>query len=95
MADIKQEETVKIIPFRKDNTSRTFANYVRVVSTPFDVTLQFVDVKPPESDAEREEVKKKKVVKMPIEVEIILPIDVAQGFLSILNKQLEKIKKSK
>lgn len=91
----KKPIPLKIVPFRRDNTSRTFANYVRIVSTPSEITLQFVDVKPPENDDRREEIKKKREIKMPIVAEIALPTNVAKGLLEILEKQLSKIKNNK
>lgn len=94
MVDKKQELTVKVVPYRKENTSRVYSNYVRAVSSQREMTLQFCDVKPPESDERAEELKKNPVIKSPIEAEITLPINVAQALISVLKGQLEKITSS-
>lgn len=83
---------VKIIPYRKEEKPRIFSNYVRVVSSPQDITVQFADVKPPESDEQVKKIMEKKVLKTPIEIEIVLPIDVARSLASVLTKQLDKLK---
>jgi len=87
----KKDLTVKVIPYRKDTTTRLYSNYVRVVSGPRDVTIQFCDVRPPESDEVAEELKKNPVMKSPIEVEVTLPIDVANSLLNVFKKQLELV----
>ena len=91
MVDKTQEIKVKVVPYRKENTSRVYSNYVRVVSSPREITLQFCDVKPPENDDYAEKLKKNPVMKSPIEVEITLPIEVAQALKSVLKGQLEKV----
>lgn len=92
MIDKKQEETVKITPFRKENSVRIYSNYVRVVSNPFEITLQFADIKPGVNDEEQDRLKKEKSVRATIDTEIILPIEIAKKFLEILQKQLSLIK---
>ena len=86
--DNVQQDKLKIITFRKENGNRIYSTYVRVVSNPYEVTLQFSDIKPPANDIEQEEVKKSKEIKTPIDAEIVLPFDVAKEFLSILDKRI-------
>ena len=94
MVDKKQAVIkVKISPVRKEGCSRTYSNYVRVVSNPGDITLQFCDIKPPTSDEDTANLKSSPVMKPLIEAEIVLPIDVAQSLLNVLKGQLEKVGK--
>ncbi|OGK20273.1 hypothetical protein A3C23_04945 [Candidatus Roizmanbacteria bacterium RIFCSPHIGHO2_02_FULL_37_13b] len=88
-------QELKIIPYRSEDKPRIFSNYVRVVSSSQDITVQFADVKPPESDEETKKIMEKKELKMPIDVEIVLPIDVARSLASVLNEQLDKLKVDK
>ena len=89
MSDKKTPISVKIIPERKNNTSRIFSNYVRAVATPIDVTLQFSDAKPPINEDEQNDIEKNKIVKATIEAEIVLPKAVAIELANILSKQFK------
>lgn len=89
------DREIKIIPYRKEDKPRIFSNYVRVVSSPQDITVQFADIKPPVSDEQVEEVKKNKIMKTPVDVEIVLPIEVAKSLLTVLSKQLSQLKVEK
>lgn len=84
---------VKITPIRKEGGSRIYSNYVRVISSARDITFQFCDVKPPESDEEATNIKKSAIVKPQIDAEVVLPFDIAQSLLTILKGQLEKVSK--
>lgn len=86
---------VKVTPVRKENGTRQYSNYVRVISNPFDLTLQFADVKPAVTEDEQEKINKKKEIHVPIDTEIILPKEVAQALSEILNKHLSGIIKRK
>lgn len=88
---IKNTE-LKVILYRKEEKPRIFSNYVRVVSSARDITLQFADVKPPESDEQTQTILGEKTLKTPIGVEIVLPIDVAQSVSTVLKKQLDQLK---
>lgn len=89
------DREIKIIPYRKEDKPRIFSNYVRVVSSQQDITLQFADIKPPVSDEQVEEVKKNKIMKTPVDVEIVLPIEVAKSLLIVLSKELSQLKVEK
>lgn len=89
------DHEIQIIPYRKEDKPRIFSNYVRVVSSPQDITVQFADIKPPVSDEQVEEVKKNKIMKIPVDVEIVLPIEVAKSLLTVLSKQLSQLKVEK
>lgn len=94
MVDKKQTIIkVKINPLRKEGGSRTYSNYVRVVSSPRDITLQFCDIKPPTSDEDTANLKNSPVMKPLVDAEIVLPVDVAQSLLNVLKGQLEKVGK--
>lgn len=95
MVDKIKDEQVKIIPYRKEDKPRQYANYVRVNSSPFEVTLQFSDVKPASDDIEQAKIKKEGEVKTPIDVEIVLPISIAEAFVSLLQQQLTLLKVNK
>lgn len=84
---------VKINPIRREGGSRTYSNYVRVVSGPRDITFQFCDIKPPTSDENTTNLRNSQVLKPLIDAEIVLPIDVAQSLLNVLRGQLEKVGK--
>ena len=90
----KKSVPVKITTHRKDGGTRTYANYVRVSASPFDVTLQFADVKPGANDEEQEKLKRDRKAEALIDVEIVLPVDVAKSFAEILKKQLDIVKVS-
>ena len=70
--DQKQETQVKIFPYRKEDKPRQYANYVRVNSSRFEVTIQFSDVKPASDDAEQAKIKREGAIRTPIDIEIIL-----------------------
>lgn len=95
MADKKQEEQVKVFPYRKEDKPRQYANYVRVNTGPLEVTLQFSDVKPAADDIEQEKIKKEKAVKTPIDYEVVLPVPVAIELAQLLQKQLTLLKVNK
>ncbi|MDO8611042.1 MAG: DUF3467 domain-containing protein [bacterium] len=86
---------VKIVPFRKEDKSRQYANYVRVNSSHFEVTLQFSDVKPASDDIEQAKIKKEGILKTPIDIEIVLPLPVAEEFAKLLQQQLTLLKVNK
>ena len=84
------EKELKISTYRQEGSKRIFSNYVEVSSTPFDISIRFSDIKPPTSREEVEVVKKIGKLKLPIEVEIIMPLVIANSFLQVLKNQLEK-----
>jgi len=88
MDDKKQ---IEIILFRKDGASpRNHSNYVRVAANPLEVTLQFADLKPAPTDAEQAKIRSERKVKVPIDVEMVLPFDVAEALSTALQGQIEK-----
>jgi len=95
MADQKQEVKVKIFPYRKEDKPRQYANYVRVNSSRFEVTIQFSDVKPASDDAEQAKIKREGAIRTPIDIEIILPVPIAEEFAKLLQQQLTLLKVNK
>ncbi len=97
MAKDKPDETkIEMVPYRFEGQERIYSNYVRVVRMREDeVSVQFCDVQPPASDGEMDEVKESSELDVPISCEVVLPVDVAQGFLKALASQLGIIPKEK
>jgi hypothetical protein len=97
MAKNKQKDTkLEVVPYRFEGQDRIYSNYVRVMRMrEGEISLQFCDVQPPPSDEELEQVKKTGKVVVPIAAEVVLPVDVAEGFLKALASQLGIIPKEK
>ncbi|GEM_PF-4763065 len=91
MADNKKEDNIKVVSFRKDNSIRIYSNYIRVVSNASEITLQFCDIKPGANDEEQERILKEKNVKVEINTEVVIPVNVAQSLLKILQQQLSLV----
>lgn len=90
-------KAIDILLFRKNEgaSPRTHSNYVRIVANPMEVTLQFADLKPPVTDAENKQILADAKVNVPIDIEMVLPFDIAQAFALALQDQITKIKEGK
>jgi hypothetical protein len=90
MAETKaQTKQLKIIPQRKEKTSRVYANYAEVTNNNIDVSLKFCDIRPPANDQELREANDKGFIHVPIEAEIALPKKVAEDLIRVLQVQLK------
>ena len=88
--DAKKQIDIKL--FRKKEGSRQYSNYVRVAANPLEVTLQFADLKPAPTDEEQSKIKNNRTIEAPIDVELVVPFDVAESLSKALSEQIEKIK---
>lgn len=94
MPDEFKPEDIKIRSFRLPGLKRQYSTYVEVSANPRDVNLKFSDLKPPETPEELERIKKELKVEVPVDNEIVLPIDVAQSLLEALTIQLNIVKEN-
>ncbi|MDO8496975.1 MAG: hypothetical protein Q7S61_00330 [bacterium] len=94
MTETKKEQKnnlkqVKIIPTRLVGSKRVYSNFVEVTKTNRELSLKFCDVRPPANEDEVKEVQKNGKIEAPIEVEIVLPIEIGNGIIKALTTQLE------
>lgn len=90
-----EKKEVKIITYRESGTQRIYSNYARVNVNPFEVTLQFADVKPGANDEEHKKTIEKGSIEVSIDIEIVVRPDIALEIVEVLQKQLAKIKVDK
>ncbi len=84
------EKTIKLSTFRPEGLKRVFSNYVEISKSSEDISLRFSDIKPPVNKNEIELVNRTGELKLPVEVEIVMPLKIATSFLQVLKGQLEK-----
>jgi hypothetical protein len=93
MANSKTPD-IKVITERPVGQKREYSTYVEISTNPREVTLKFCDLKPASNPEELERVTKAGQITIPVNTEIVLPIDVAEGVLNILKQHLENLKKN-
>lgn len=90
MVKVKKETlNLNVKTYRKEDQKRLYSNFVEVSTTEIDVSIRFADLKPPRSAEEVEKIKKNIPLEIPIDAEIVMPMNVAKELLRILKDHLE------
>jgi len=87
--DTKGKQNIKIEAYRKEDLKRIFSNYVEVSTTEIDVSIRFADVKPPRNKNDVEKAQKEGVIKVPVDIEVVIPLSIAKELTKILRTHLE------
>ena len=87
MADEPRQVNFTIVPADPAGTERTYANFCGVSHTPFDFTLTFCEVQPlSEQDIQRAQ--QEHVVKAPVRVRVVVPVQIIPSLVAALQDQL-------
>jgi len=86
MTDRKQINFT-IVPEENSTAPRTYANFCAVNHTPFDFTLTFCEVQPL-SEKEIRDAEQDHVVRAPVRVRIVLPVQFIPTLISALQENL-------
>jgi len=90
---IKKAENIRIITCRPEGQKREYSTYIEVSSNNREVSLKFCDLKPQTTTEEIEKIKETGQVRIPVNSEIVVPFDVADSLLKVLQEQIATIKK--
>ena len=87
MAEEPRQVNFTIVPADAAGTERTYANFCGVSHTPFDFTLTFCEVQPlSEQDVQR--AAQEHVVKAPVRVRVVVPVQIVPSLIAALQDQL-------
>lgn len=86
----KNTKHLKIVPTRKEQSSRVYANYIEATNNNIDVSLKFCDIRPPANDKEFQQANEQGYINVPIEVEVALPRHIAEDLIRVLQVQLKR-----
>ena len=92
MSDSKQINFT-IIADETTDTSRTYANFCAVNHTPFDFTLSFCEVQPL-SEKEIRDAEADHVVRAPVRVRLVLPVQFIPTLIAALQENLRVFSES-
>src|SRR5678809_231569 len=88
MSDEQQERkqiNFTIVPDEQPGDPRTYANLCSIGHTPFDFTLTFCEVMPL-SDKEIREAESEHVVRAPVRVKVVVPVQFVPNLISALQE---------
>ena len=87
MAEEPRQVNFTIVPADPGGMDRTYANFCGVSHTPFDFTLTFCEVQPlSEQDVQR--AAQEHVVKAPVRVRVVVPVQIVPSLVAALQDQL-------
>jgi len=87
VADEPRQVNFTIVPADPGDAPRTYANFCGVSHTPFDFTLTFCEVLPlSEQDIQRAQ--QEHVVKAPVRVRVVVPVQIVPSLVAALQDQL-------
>ena len=87
MAEEPRQVNFTIVPADAAGMERTYANFCGVSHTPFDFTLTFCEVQPlSEQDVQR--AAQEHVVKAPVRVRVVVPVQIVPSLVAALQDQL-------
>jgi len=93
MADETRQVNFTIIPADSASPERTYSNFCAVSHTPFDFTLTFCEVLPlSEQDVRQAEADH--VVRAPVRVKVVVPVQVMPSLIAALQEQLRSFNES-
>jgi len=82
-----------IVPDDGGDSPRTYANFCAISHTPFDFTLSFCEVQPL-SQKDIEGAESNHVVKAPVRVKIVLPLQVVPNLIAALQEHMRVFSES-
>lgn len=85
-----EERPVQIIADQTLTSSRIYANYVQVSSSPIDTTLTFCEVIGPQSEEEALRMQKTGTLPAPVKVVLVIPNQIVDGLVQALQAQRDK-----
>ncbi len=87
MADQPKQINFTIVPADEpsDASPRTYANFCSIAHTPFDFTLTFCEVMPL-SEKEIREAESEHVVRAPVRVKVVVPVQFMPNLISALQE---------
>lgn len=77
-----------IVPDDTGDSPRTYANFCAISHTPFDFTLSFCEVQPL-SQRDIEAAEAEHVIKAPVRVKIVLPLQVVPNLIAALQEHMK------
>ena len=87
MADEARQVNFTIVPAGAGGIDRTYANFCGVSHTPFDFTLTFCEVQPL-SEQDIALAQQEHVVKAPVRVRVVVPVQIVPSLVAALQEQL-------
>jgi hypothetical protein len=90
MADQPKQINFTIVPADDppdSPTARTYANFCSIAHTPFDFTLTFCEVMPL-SDKEIREAASEHVVRAPVRVKVVVPVQFVPNLIAALQEHM-------
>lgn len=87
MADEPRQINFTIVPADPGGTERSYANFCGVSHTPFDFTLTFCEVQPL-SEQDLTLAQQEHVVKAPVRVRVVVPVQIVPSLIAALQDQL-------
>jgi hypothetical protein len=87
VADEPRQVNFTIVPADPGGTPRTYANFCGVSHTPFDFTLTFCEVQPL-SEQDIQVAQQEHVVKAPVRVRVVVPVQIVPSLIAALQDQL-------
>jgi hypothetical protein len=91
--DDRKQINFTILPDDSDDLPRTYANFCAISHTPFDFTLAFCEVLPlSEKDIKAAEANH--VVKAPVRVKIVVPLQVVPNLIAALQEHMRVFSES-
>ncbi len=85
-----EERPVQIVADHTMTSSRIYANYVQVTSSPMDTTLTFCEVIGPQSEEEALRMQKTGTLPAPVKAMLVIPNQVVDGLIQALQAQRDK-----
>ena len=93
MADEARQINFTIVPADTPDQERTYANFCAVSHTPFDFTLSFCEVLPL-SEQDVKAAAADHVVRAPVRVRVVVPVQVMPSLISALQEQYRSFTES-
>ena len=93
MADETRQVNFTIVPADTPDMERTYANFCGVSHTPFDFTLTFCEVQP-RSEQDVQVAQQEHVVKAPVRVRVVVPVQILPSLVAALQDQLRSYNES-
>jgi len=87
VADEPRQVNFTIVPAEAPDIERTYANFCGVSHTPFDFTLTFCEVQPL-SEQDIKTAQHEHVVKAPVRVRVVIPVQIVPSLVAALQDQL-------
>jgi len=85
-----EERPVQIIADHNQSSSRVYANYVQVSSSPIDTTLTFCEVIGPQSEEEALRMQNTGCLPAPVKAVMVIPNQIVDGLIQALQAQRDK-----